>query len=191
MVIGQADGPLLDRDVDAADAHLSVLVEPLDDALAAEHERAGIRRVGQDVVHRPIARARPPDPALPDRAARQLLPLGDQLQRDLPRGAERSPQAEHPVDRVTDLLVRAQHYPVVVVAVQPDRQRQAQLAARGLVAQPADQSRADEVQLRLAHRALEPEQQPVVEVRRRVHAVTVGDQRAGQRAQVQQPMPVR
>ena len=27
MVIGQADGPLLDRDVDAADSHLSVLVE--------------------------------------------------------------------------------------------------------------------------------------------------------------------
>ena len=36
-----------------------------------------------------------------------------------------------------------------------------------------------------------PEQQPVVELARRVHAVGVGDQRPGQRAQIQQLMPVR
>ena len=47
------------------------------------------------------------------------------------------------------------------------------------------------MQLRLAHRALQPQQQPVVEVLRRVDPVGVGDQRAGQRAQIKQLMPVR
>lgn len=36
-----------------------------------------------------------------------------------------------------------------------------------------------------------PAQQPVVKVRRRIHAVGVSDQRPGQRTQITQPMPVR
>jgi len=46
------------------------------------------------------------------------------------------------------------------------------------------------VQLGLGHRAFEAEQQAVVEVRRRVDAVGVGDQRLGERAEVEQLMPV-
>ncbi len=92
---------------------------------------------------------------------------------------------------MTHLLVRAEHDPIVVVTVEPNRQRQAQLAALGLVAQPAIQPGTNQVQLGLRHRALQAEQQPVVEVGRRVHAVGVGDQRAGQRAQIKQLMPVR
>ena len=191
MVLGQADRPLLQRHLDVVDAHAPVGVDALLAALATEHERAGIRRVGQEVVHRAIARARPADPPLPDGPARQLLALGDQLHHDLARRPQPPPQHEDALDRVPHLLVRAQHDPVVVVAIQPDRQREAQLAARGLVAQPAVQPRADQVQLGLGHRALQAEQQPVVEVRRRVDAVGVGDQRSRQRAQVQQLMPVR
>jgi hypothetical protein len=47
------------------------------------------------------------------------------------------------------------------------------------------------MQLGLAHRALQPRQQPVVENSGRVDPVSVGDQRAGQRAQIQQPTPIR
>src|SRR5207248_2600333 len=39
MVIGQADRPLLDRDINSADTHLIVLVDTLDLPLAAIHER--------------------------------------------------------------------------------------------------------------------------------------------------------
>jgi hypothetical protein len=92
---------------------------------------------------------------------------------------------------VPHLLIRAQHDPTIVVAIEPHWQRQTQLAALSLVAQPAIEPRADQVQFGLRHRALQAEQQPVVELRRRVHPVGVGDQRAGQRAQIQQLMPVR
>ena len=122
---------------------------------AAEHERARIGRVGQEVVHGAIAGARPAHAALADRPARQLLALGDQLADDLARRPEPPPQHEHALDRVPDLLIGRQHDPAVLVAVEPDRQREAQLAARGLVAQPAVQPRADQVQLGLGHRALQ------------------------------------
>ena len=89
------------------------------------------------------------------------------------------------------LLVGAEHDPAVVIAVKPDRQILLKLATLRLVAQPASQPRADQMQLRLAHRALQPQQQPVVEVMRRVDPVLVGDQRPSQRAQIKQLMPVR
>jgi hypothetical protein len=122
MVLGNADGPLFDRQLDRAAPHAPVLVELLLLAGAAEHERAGIGRVGQEVVHRAIARADPPDPARADRSARQLLVLGDQLLDDLARRAESPPQLEHAPDRVPDLLVGAGHDQTVLVAVQADRQ---------------------------------------------------------------------
>ena len=92
---------------------------------------------------------------------------------------------------MTDLLIAGERDPLVLVAVQPDRQREPQLAALGLVPKPAVQPRADQMQLRLRHRALQPQQQPVVEIGRRIDAVDVGDQRACQRAQIQELMPVR
>jgi hypothetical protein len=190
MVIWQADGPLLDRYGDAANANLAVLVDPLDQALTTEHERARIRRVGEDLVDRAIARTCPPDPPLPNRSAWQLLPLADQLHQHLSGGPQPPPQAEHPLDRVAHLLIGGQRDAAVVVALEPDRKRQAQLAALGLVAQPTDQSRTDQVQLRLGDLSLEAQQQPVVEILQVIDPVRVGDQRAGQRAQIKQPVPV-
>jgi len=46
------------------------------------------------------------------------------------------------------------------------------------------------VQLGLADLAFHPQQHPIVEVLRVIQAVFVADQRAGQRADLQQPMPV-
>jgi len=92
---------------------------------------------------------------------------------------------------VPDLFVGGKRDLTCVVAVQADRQDQLQLASRRLVAQPALQPGADQVQLGFGHRALQPEQQSIVEIRRRVDAVGVGDQRRGQRAQVKQLMPIR
>jgi len=77
MVLGQADGPLLHGHLHVTDLELAVLVEALLAALAPEHERARIGRVGEGVMHGAIAGAGPPDAALPDRPARQLLALGD------------------------------------------------------------------------------------------------------------------
>jgi hypothetical protein len=137
MVLGQADRPLLDGQLDRLDPHVAGVVEALLLALLAKRERPRIRGVGQEVVHGAIARARPADASLADCSARQLLALGDQLHHDLPGRAQLAPELIDAVDRVADLLVGAEHDPVVLVAVKTDRKRQAQLTALGLVAQPA------------------------------------------------------
>src|SRR5436190_794353 len=190
MVLGDADRPLLERQLDrpAPDAPASVEVLLL--AGPAEHESARIGRVGEQVVDRAIARARPAHAPLADRAARQELALGDQLTHELARRAEPPPELKDAFDRVPDLLVGRQHDPPVVGALEPDRQVLAELAALGLVAQPAVEAGADQVQLGLRHRPLEPEQEPVVEVLRRIDPVRVGDQRRGQGAEVEQLVPV-
>jgi hypothetical protein len=73
---------------------------------------------------------------------------------------------------------------------QPDRQAAAQLTAGGLVADPPVQPGAQDVQLGLGHGPLHPQHQPVVEQRRVVDAVGVGEQGVGHPGQVQQPVPV-
>jgi hypothetical protein len=191
MVLGQADRPLLQRHLEVPDTNLAVAVDGFLAAFAPEHERTRICRVGQEVVHRPIAGPGPPDPPLPDRSAWQLLAFVDQLHHDLPRRSDPPPEGEHSLDRVTDLLVRTEHNSIVLITIQADRQRQPQLAARGLVAQPTVEPGTDQVQLGFGHRSFEAEQQPIVEIRRRIQPIGVGDQRACQRAQIQQLMPVR
>ena len=89
-----------------------------------------------------------------------------------------------------DLLVGIEHHPPAGIVDQAHRQAAAQLAAARLVQEPAAQARPQHMQLRLAHRSLEAEQQPVVEVRRVVDPVLVQDQRVGQRADLEQPVPV-
>ena len=71
-----------------------------------------------------------------------------------------------------------------------DRQRDRQLAALGLGQLARQHPLPDQVQLCLAHRPLQPQQQPVVVEPRVIDAVRVGEQHPGQRAQLQQLMPV-
>lgn len=47
------------------------------------------------------------------------------------------------------------------------------------------------MELRLGHGALEAQEQPIVEVGRIIDAVFVQDERIGERADLQEPMPVR
>ena len=90
-----------------------------------------------------------------------------------------------------DRLVRVEADLAVLVAPdQPDRQATAQLAARGLVADAAVQASAQDVELGLAHRALQPQHQAIVEHARVIDAILVGQQRAGQPTQVEQPVPI-
>ena len=72
-----------------------------------------------------------------------------------------------------------------------DRQTATQFPASGLVADAAVEPGANDVQLRFAHRALEAEQQAIVEQRRMIDAVVVADERVGDAAQFQQAIPIR
>jgi hypothetical protein len=91
---------------------------------------------------------------------------------------------------LADAGVGIEHDVAGGVIDQPDGQAHGELPAPGLGQDPALQPRADEVQLGLADRAFEAEQQPVVDRAGVIEAVLVADQRARQRAQLEQPVPI-
>jgi hypothetical protein len=141
-------------------------------------------------VHGAIARARPPDPALPHRPARQLLTLSHELDHDLARGPKPPPERENALDRVP--TCSSGHS-----TIRPSSSRSrptgsaSRTSPRAALLRSPPSNRADQVRLGLVHRALEAQQEAVVEVTRGIDAVGVSDQRACQRAQIQQPVPVR
>jgi hypothetical protein len=129
-------------------------------------------------------------PAGAGRPTRQQQPVTAERQQHLPAGAQFGEAAEHRRYRLHHRLVGADHHRAGVVVVEPDRQELPQFTAGGLVPQPGSQPRSDQMQLGLAHRALQPEHQPIIEIRWVVDTVGVGDQGVGQGTQIQQLIPV-
>jgi len=80
--------------------------------------------------------------------------------------------------------------PLGLTPDQPDRQATAQLTAGGFVPDPPVEAGPQNVQLGFGHSALHAQHQAVVEQRRMIDAVGIGDQRVGHPGQVQQPVPV-
>ena len=72
-----------------------------------------------------------------------------------------------------------------------DRRAHPQLPPPGLVELSPEQPGAQHVQLGFTHRALEAQEQAIVKVTRVVDAVLVEDERLGEGADFQEPMPVR
>jgi hypothetical protein len=155
--------------------------------------------MGQDVVDGVVGRLDPGD-LLPRRLShgevtvplqRELQALFAQVQPDAANRAAGGELAEDDGENAADGLVGMLHD--LSVAFAPDKaggQSPAQFAARCLVADPAVEAGAQDVQLGLRHGAFHAEQQPVVEHGRMVDAVGIGDQRVGHPGQIQQPVPV-
>ena len=130
------------------------------------HEGAGVAWVVQDLQHA-AEQQRTPDqlalawPGLDVAREQQLvrLELADR-RRGRARAAERGEQQPH---RVLDLLIRIQHDAIERIVGQANRQRQLQLASTRLVQHAPDQACTQHVQLGLAHRALETQQEPIVD----------------------------
>ena len=99
-------------------------------------------------------------------------------------------QPEHQPDDRLDLLIGIQGHLAGGPAGIPGRQRDRQLPAAGLGQPPRRHPLPDQMQLEFRHRALQPEQEAVVIPVRIVDPVRVGQQRPGQRAQLDQLMPV-
>jgi hypothetical protein len=122
MMIGNQDLPLLAGYQPIPRMHGPAFgVDPLLGARATEHERPGIGRVGQEVVHRGVGGLGPDDPlgtVAPTREQHTVFTQSDQY---LPSGAEFVETAEHRGDRLAHRLVGAQHHLVILVVVQPDR----------------------------------------------------------------------
>ena len=154
---------------------------------------AGVGRVGQHLAERVPVRAAPGELALARPAAqpvRQPDVVGGQVDQHAVDRAPLLEQVEDQPDGRPHLLVGverdlARRQPHVAA-----RQVEEQLAAPGLGPASRVHAALEDVQLGLAHGALEAEQQAVVVGRRIVDAVAVGDERVEQGADLEQLVPV-
>ena len=192
MVVTDQHRPLWHGQGAGADDQPAAGIEVLFGAGLPEHERSGVGGVAQGLLNGLVAGFQPAD--LPAGHARgttgQQHPVIQQRQHHLPGRPEFGEAPEDAADRLADRLVCRHDHLAVLVIVQPDRQRDLQLALGGLVLQAQGEPGADQVQLGLRHRPLQPQDEPVVEVARMVDTVGVGDQGVGQRTQVKQLIPV-
>jgi hypothetical protein len=97
---------------------------------------------------------------------------------------------EHQLQGVARPLVGVLHHLARRAAHEAARRVEAERPALGLAPAALLEAGAHDVQFRLAHRALEPEQEAVVVEPRIVEAVIVPDQRARQGADLQKLVPV-
>lgn len=97
---------------------------------------------------------------------------------------------EQQAHRLLHVLVRIEHDPPTIVIHETQRRFHPQLTTPGFVELTANQSSAQQVQLGLAHRSFQAQQQAVVKVARVVDPIFVEDERICQSADFQQPMPV-
>ena len=191
VVLGDQNLPLIARHDPVSGQDLpGVGIHTLFGAGATEDEGPGIGRVGQEVVHRRVTSISPGDARGTGTAARQQQMILAQADQHLAGRAKLVEAAEDGDDHLSHRLVGGDDHLVVLVVVQPDRQALAQFAPPGLVLKPGGQSRADEMQLGLRHGALKPQNETIVEVGGVIDPVSVGDQGVGQRAQIQQLIPV-
>ena len=149
-------------------------------------------------MHRMIGRLHPGDLRYPAATAG----IGDLLQRPAqallaqpqPGGPHRPARCElpeyGPQDAGDGLVGVEADLPVSLTPDQAHGKPAAQLAAGGLVPDPAFQPRTQHMQLTLGHDALHAQDEPVVEQRRMVDAISIGNQRVAHPGQVQ-PVPGR
>ncbi len=154
---------------------------------------AGVEGILQDREHGAVDRA----PARPGAVAcRPSIGRGDRqalaphVQQDLAGAPEAVEEPEDDADRLLDAPIRIHHQPELGRPDVADRHGHAQLAAARLGEGGLEQTLAQERELELAHRALEPQQQPIVRRAGVVDAVGVDDVRADEAAELEEVMPV-
>jgi hypothetical protein len=100
-------------------------------------------------------------------------------------------QREHQAHRILNFDIGIQQDTARLLAIDiAHRQRETEFAPLGLVAFAALEARADKMQLGLRHGPFEPEQELIVEIGRIVATIGIDDEGSGQRADLQQAMPV-
>src|SRR4029450_13695714 len=99
-------------------------------------------------------------------------------------------QVEHQADGLLHLLALAQHHLSGAVQDVTAWKMETQLATLRLGATTLQHASLQDVQLGFAHGTLQAQQEPVIEVVRAVITVSVPDERVGQRADLEQLMPV-
>ena len=82
------------------------------------------------------------------------------------------------------------HLAILLAPYQAYRKAAAQLTARRLVANSAVEAGTKDMQLGLAHGALETKQQSIVEQGRMIDTIGIADERVGEAAEIKQAIPV-
>src|SRR5712692_1775778 len=193
VMIAQQDQPLLPRavmaprDVRSARDHVRARLG------SAKSVRAGVEGILQEVQDRIVVGQAPRQPVAPDRIAREhrqrdlLLVHPEQ---DLPGAAERGEFLKDQPQRGLYALVGMLFQPPVARLHIPDRQANDEVPAPGLGRPRLVGALPEPAELRLTHRALEPQEQPIVELTRIVDPFGVDDQCVQQAAEIEQLIPV-
>jgi hypothetical protein len=133
-----------------------------------------------NTTSRAAARGQPP---------REAQAFAGEVAHDLPGRASPAKGFKEQPHGPLNLRVGIEHEPPAAIRIdKPHRRPNPELAPAGLVEGTADQPGPQHMELRLTHRALEAEEQPVVEVTRVVNAILVEDERLT-RAQISEPVP--
>ncbi len=110
---------------------------------------------------------------------------------DLARRAQFGEAIKDGANGAGDSLIGMKKYFAVLVA--PDKaygQTSAQLTAGSLVADPAIEAGANDMQLCFTHGAFESEDQAVIEKRRVIEPIAIADQSVGDAAEIEQAIPI-
>ena len=192
VMILDHDRPLRAGHLGGHGAHVAVGVDRLAGHMPAVHVRAGVGRVLQHLQHPVVGQRGPAQLPGPHAAVGTLGELAaGERRHDAVSRPGRGEAGEDVSDGGLDLGIGVEHDRAVVVVDQPDRQRGTQLAALGGGPLGRLQPPGHDVQLRLAHRGFQAQDQPVVEIRQVVDPVAVDEQRTGQPGHLRQPGQVR
>ena len=99
-------------------------------------------------------------------------------------------RVEYHFDSALNLPIRIECHGTGGVVDESDWQRDGQLAAPRLVEKSAQQTCPDHMKLGCRDGPFQTKKEPVVELRRVIQAVLVPDEATGERAQLQEPLPI-
>jgi hypothetical protein len=137
---------------------------------------AGVDGVGEDVVDSGVARLDPSDLVALMHPQREFEPFRAEPQPHASGRAGLRKAREDGADGGDDGLVRMEtNLAVRLTPYEADWQTAPELAARRLVTDAAIEASTQHMQFHLAHGALEPEQQPVIEQCRVIKAIGIAD----------------
>ena len=194
MMIRDENGPLIHRKMTHSFLDGAVFIDVAFVAGLAVGVSASIHRIGKDVVECSVGRRDPADRARQAggrRLQREGQAFGAEPEPDAARRAEFGETLEDRADGAGDGFVgMEQNFAILFSPDEADGQSAAQFAASGFVADAAIQPGANDVQFGFAHRALEAEQQTIVEQRRMIDAIVVANESVGDAAEFEQAIPI-
>ena len=191
MVILDQHLPFVHRQLAYSFAPRAGFVEHRLSAILAIDIGTRINRIGKHGMNGVVTGLAPAQLVMSIKRQREFDFLRTQPQPDAARRAQLGETGKDGADDIFDGRVGMdQDLAVRLAPDEADRQAPAQFAAGGLVLDAAVKAGTQDVQFGLTHGAFQTEQKPVVEQRRVVDAVVIGNQRIGQPGEFDQPVPV-